>query len=197
MKENILKLRHEGKSYKQIAKLLGCAKSTVSYHCGSDEQREQNNLRSRRHKAKFAMLSKVYNFQYDRKIKDKAEDFQRERIIRNGKSKLGKRKLMFSWKDVINKFGWETTCYLTGQKINLREPKTYHFDHIIPLANGGTSELNNLGIASAKANQAKGKMFVDEFIDLCKVVLESNGYKVQFCPSGVTVATIGSNPVDH
>ena len=33
MKEKILELRRNGKSIKQIAKELNCAKSTVSYHC--------------------------------------------------------------------------------------------------------------------------------------------------------------------
>ena len=33
MKEQILKLRLEGKSYNQIVDILKCAKSTVSYHC--------------------------------------------------------------------------------------------------------------------------------------------------------------------
>ena len=33
MKEQILKLRKEGKTYNQIQDELGCAKSTISYHC--------------------------------------------------------------------------------------------------------------------------------------------------------------------
>ena len=33
MKEEILKLRKEGKTYNEIHKDLGCAKSTISYHC--------------------------------------------------------------------------------------------------------------------------------------------------------------------
>ena len=33
MKENILKLRKEGKSYNEIKEIIGCALSTISYHC--------------------------------------------------------------------------------------------------------------------------------------------------------------------
>lgn len=33
LKENILKLRYEGKKYKEISELLGCSKGTVSFHC--------------------------------------------------------------------------------------------------------------------------------------------------------------------
>lgn len=35
MKEEILKLKSQGKSYSQIIKQLGCSKSTVSYHLGN------------------------------------------------------------------------------------------------------------------------------------------------------------------
>lgn len=37
-KENILRLRAEGKTYNQIVEDLGCAKSTVAYHCGLDQK---------------------------------------------------------------------------------------------------------------------------------------------------------------
>lgn len=33
MKEKIIKLRSEGKTYNEIKQILGCAKSTISYHC--------------------------------------------------------------------------------------------------------------------------------------------------------------------
>jgi IS30 family transposase len=33
LKNNILKLRDEGKTYSEISKLLNCAKSTISYYC--------------------------------------------------------------------------------------------------------------------------------------------------------------------
>lgn len=34
MKEQILRLRSEGKTYNEIKVILNCAKSTISYHCG-------------------------------------------------------------------------------------------------------------------------------------------------------------------
>lgn len=34
MKNKILKLRKEGKTYAEITSILGCSKSTISYHCG-------------------------------------------------------------------------------------------------------------------------------------------------------------------
>ncbi len=37
-KENILRLRAEGKSYREIQKELGCSKSTIAYHCGEGQK---------------------------------------------------------------------------------------------------------------------------------------------------------------
>jgi transposase len=45
-KENILKLREEGKSYKQIQEILGCSKGTIAYHLGSG-QKEKTHKRTR------------------------------------------------------------------------------------------------------------------------------------------------------
>jgi 5-methylcytosine-specific restriction endonuclease McrA len=92
---------------------------------------------------------------------------------------LGKRNLVFRWNDVIEKFGWETTCYLTGDPINLREPLTYQFDHKIPSSRGGTGDISNLGIALRAANQAKSDMTIEELLSLCSKILQHNGYKVE------------------
>ena len=39
MKDKILKLREEGKSYKEIMNILGCSKGTISYHCGEGQKK--------------------------------------------------------------------------------------------------------------------------------------------------------------
>ena len=179
MKEQILKLREQGKSYNQIKFELGCSKGTISYHCG-EGQKEKNKNRTKNLRKKSVISQKVESFQTDRKLRDKSEDFQRERIVlKNKKHGLGKRKLTFRWQDVIEKFGWETTCYLTGEKINLREPKTYQFDHKVPYSKGGDSTIDNLGIALRMVNVAKSNMLIEEFFELCKKVLEFNGYEVR------------------
>ena len=38
MKDEILKLRSEGKTYSEIKKELGCSKSTISYYCGKGQK---------------------------------------------------------------------------------------------------------------------------------------------------------------
>lgn len=37
-KENILRLRSEGKSYRQIQAILGCSKGTIAYHLGPGQK---------------------------------------------------------------------------------------------------------------------------------------------------------------
>lgn len=115
-------------------------------------------------------------FQYNRKLKDKAQDFQRKHHPCGSPNKAS---ITFSWHDVVNKFGWNTNCYLTGRPINLQEPDTYHFDHKVPLSKGGSSDIENLGIAYNYANLAKNDLMIEDFILLCKEVLEFNGYQVQ------------------
>ena len=38
MKEKILNLRDDGKSYSEISKILGCSKSTVYYYCNENSK---------------------------------------------------------------------------------------------------------------------------------------------------------------
>jgi transposase len=46
-KDNILTLHAEGKSYREIEKILGCSKGTIAYHLGKG-QREKTNARTER-----------------------------------------------------------------------------------------------------------------------------------------------------
>lgn len=177
MEERILSLRTQGKSYKEISAILGCSKSTISYYC-ADGAKEKNRERQRKNREKISILKKVENFQFKR-IRDKSDDFQRERILVNGKNRLGKRTINFRWGDVIEKFGWQTKCYLTGETIDLKKTEMYQFDHIISLAKGGLSTLDNLGICLRDANQAKHDMSVEELLELCKKILEHHNYKVE------------------
>jgi 5-methylcytosine-specific restriction endonuclease McrA len=174
MKEEILKLRDEGKSYKEIVDILGCSKGTVCYHCGSG-QKDKTLARTYLKRKNTFISQRVENFQYGRKLKDKTEDFQRTRFSNS----LGKRILTFSWQEVIDKFGWDTKCYLTGRNISLRNTKEYQFDHIMPVSKGGSKGLDNLGITCCEANKAKHDMSVEELIQLSKEILEHNGYKVE------------------
>lgn len=170
MKEQILKLRNEGKTYNEIKKELGCSKGTISYHCGYG-QKEKNNNRLIKFRNNNPIKSKTDKF---RGFEFKCRDFNK---IENN-NKLQRSTLNFSYEDVINYIGENPICYLTGRNIDINKTSSYHFDHIIPRKQGGDNSLENLGIACRDANMAKSDLTVDEFINLCKEVLEFNGYKV-------------------
>ena len=179
MKEEILKLRAEGKTYNQIKEIVGCAKSTIVYHCAIG-QKEKRKKRDEKYRNNNMIIKKSQKFQSkSRLLKDKSEDFQRPRILdEGGNNKLGKRNLVFKWQDVVDKFGVKTNCYLTGRPIDLKIDKNYHFDHIVSISKGGNSSLDNLGIACREANLAKSNLSVEELLGLCKEILEFNGYEV-------------------
>ena len=67
------------------------------------------------------------------------------------------------------------TCYLTGDTIELNDPKSYSFDHIVPVSRGGANELHNLGLTTREANIAKADMTVEEFVDMCVKVAKHFG----------------------
>ena len=198
MKEQILKLKSEGKSYREIQKILGCSKGTISYHCGNG-QKEKTTNRQRQLRKDNTLIKKVDRFKNPdafkkqrRKIevnsnskkllRHKTDDFQRDRISKNGESARkhgrGDRNITFNYHDIIEKFGPNPKCYLTGRTLDLTKPRTYNFDHIIPASKAGTLTLDNLGIACKEANAAKSDMLIPELLQLCKEILEHNGYEV-------------------
>lgn len=181
-RDKILELRKQGKTYDEIKTILGCSKATISFHCGQG-QKEKNNKRQQKNRFKqHPYTSKVYGYQYrlhkTKKIFDKSSiEIQLRDKINNFK-KVINMKQNFTLQDVIDKFGENPKCYLTGEVIDIYQPKTYEFDHIIPVSRGGDNSLENLQITTKKANRAKQNMTPDEFIFLCKKVLENNNYQV-------------------
>lgn len=58
------------------------------------------------------------------------------------------------------------------------ETDSYDLDHIIPISREGTNELSNLGVAIPIANKSKSNLTLEEYLELCKKVLEYHGYTV-------------------
>lgn len=181
--DQILELRKLGKSYQQIANKLGCSPSTPAYYLspGQKERCVANN-KKRRHKHPYTL--KLESFKQERikliktiKSTSTILSLLRKKIINfNRKNNMNNKN--FTIEDLLNKFGENPKCYLTGESIDIYKPRTYQFDHIIPRSRGGQNTLDNLGICTKKANIAKSNMTPDEFINLCKLVLENNGYKI-------------------
>lgn len=55
MKEQILKLRSEGKTYTEIKEILKCSKGTISFYCGEGQKEKYriNNLRAKSRKREW------------------------------------------------------------------------------------------------------------------------------------------------
>lgn len=186
LKEKILQLHQEGKSYNEIASLLNCAKSTVSYHC-DPKGREKVYNRSQKYKLEdsrtFYLKKRISNFKNRKRGSGRKEyDKDWNKKLRTAVSEFRKSlKIMptnkYTYKDVIDRFGLIVECELTGRTIDLTKDD-YNIDHIIPIDRGGTNELENMAFTIPEANAAKNNLTNDEFVALCKEVCEHFGYTV-------------------
>lgn len=190
MREKILELRNQGKSYNQIAEILGCSKSTISYYCG-DNQKEKVRERTKKLRSENPLIQKVDRFKSRNLIitqneinENKEKRYIQESIrkfqIRDNDSKGRHNKLKektFNFNDVLEKFGEDTICYLSGEPINLYE-NNYNLDHIIPVSKNGDNTLDNLGVTHQIVNRMKTDLTPDELIEWCIKILIYNGYNV-------------------
>lgn len=182
--QDVRELRAKGLTYPKIAEALGCSKSVVSYHL-SPGQKDKVLERTKGYRETTSILTNLSNYKYpdtrrrvdvmqeeeisgsvEKRISDKAYDFRKKDVA------------SFSAKDVMDKFGDNPICYLSGRQVSLDQPRTYHFDHITPRSKGGSSSIDNLGLTTREANIAKSNLSVDELVELCKDILTHNGYVV-------------------
>ena len=178
-KERILELRQQNKSYNEIVDILGCSKSIVCYYCDVSQKNKYLNRQRINRSKKHPFQSKYNCFIYTKKRQNnlkKQISNKLERILYKRLHNFNGRKTMpnFTVQDVIEKYNQNPKCYLTGQEIDINDTNSYEFDHIIPKSRGGQNTLDNLGICSRQANQAKRDMTPDEFINLCKIVAQHN-----------------------
>lgn len=173
-RDQIIALAAEGKSRLEICQILNCSKSNVCYHL-TDGQKSKRAIRQiRRRKSLHPFEIKLERF-----IGEKPTS--KTRIPTVGPEKLLYLKAWtfmrksatkeFTVDDIVRKFSDEPRCYLTGEKIDVYQPRTYHFDHVIPVSRGGTNTLENLGICTRQANLAKSDLTPQEFYQLCKSVV--------------------------
>lgn len=175
-KENILRLRAEGKSYREIQKELGCSSGTISYHLGAG-QKEKTKTRS----------AKITNKELRKKIsnlKATVDSSKKKEFVKSPKSHQWKMRekvrrfqmvdkndtapvLEWTLEDLEEKVKDFTSCYLTGRPIDTNDYTTFQLDHIVPRCLGGTNELDNVGLATQEANYAKGALSLEEFLALC------------------------------
>lgn len=164
MKEEIIKLRSEGKTYNEIKKILGCSKSNISYHCG-EGQKEKWRERQRKNRKQVHTIIKN---KIDGYLRPKIHNFKRGKTWRKTDGK-------FHYKTAYKKIFNNPICYLTGRKIQLENPRSYHLDHITPTSKGGKNDFKNMGLSCRDANIGKGDMSREEFINMCIDVCNHNG----------------------
>lgn len=189
IKKEIFRLRQLGYSYRKIAATIPCSKSTVSVTL-SDGQLEKTAARTRKRRASHPYVAKSEKFQDPhRSGRPKAQarisnctwqESMRTRCIGfRSKYKKGKKGKVtgerFTYHDVIKKYGENPNCYLTGRQLDIKDKKSYAFDHIIPRSKGGGLDLDNLGIACKEANEAKSDLLIPEFVKLCADVIKHIG----------------------
>lgn len=158
MKEKILELRQQGKTYTDIQNILGCSRGTISYHCGPG-QKEKSKLRQKKNRRSVESIVK-------RKVDlflSRTKDFRLKYLKRGEEHNL-----------MVNKIISNPICYLTGTLIDLSKPNTYSLDHIIPFYISEDNSVNNLGLTTKNANASKAHLTVDEYINLCKKVIKYN-----------------------
>lgn len=160
-KEIILELAASGKKQKEICEITGFRHSLVSYHL-SPRQRESMKRRIKNYLEKNVINQKYYNF--IRYPKDPNCSY----IDRCG----------FKIEDLKKMYKESPYCYLSGRFIDINNKDDYSLDHIIPVSRGGTTDISNVAFCCSTVNQCKDNLLNEEFFEMCKKVLEHNGYIV-------------------
>lgn len=158
MKEEILRLRQEGKTYTQIQDIVGCSRGTISYHCGEGqkEKTKERTIQSRRG-IRSIVLRKIDLF-----------------LNRNSSSRLEYTKRTDIHEQMYNKIISNPICYITGERIDLSDSKSYSLDHINPYYISQDNSIENLGLTTKDANQSKSYLTLQQYLELCKKVVEFN-----------------------
>jgi 5-methylcytosine-specific restriction endonuclease McrA len=182
-------LREQGFSYIDIQNTLNCSKGTISYHLGKGQKEKTKKRRANVSHSTYIHVKRINTFQNptvrtQKKLNPKTSFTHRQmsKAITAKASKFQKN-AAFNYKDVYAKYGDHFQCALTGRPLSWNKPQEYEYDHILPIARGGTACMDNLQIVCTDANRAKNDLTEEEFLDLCKEVVLHAGYKV-WKPSG-------------
>ncbi len=72
--------------------------------------------------------------------------------------------------NVLQLLEWQSyRCALTGRQLT---PETASLDHIVPVRDGGKHVMENVQVLHKDINRAKSTLALDQFIQLCREVVE-------------------------
>lgn len=113
-------------------------------------------------------MKRKYTKSFTRRIDSKIYDFYRK----------SDNEISICFTDVLEIFKkQDNRCYLTGDVIDLIDTSSWHLDHVVPTSRNGNSSLDNLAIATKKANLSKNNMLLDEYLEHCQQVLDYHNKK--------------------
>jgi len=179
IKDQILKLRNLGYSYRQIEEELNCSKGTIAYHCGDGQKDKTTKRRNKNRSHQHPLTRKIENF-HSIHISPKIKTLRQNtlnRILRLKIEKFSMNKdgvynnMSFTVKEFLEKVGKNPICALTGRPIDLMNSRSYQLDHIVPRSKGGPNSIDNCQLLSRDANLAKHDLSLEEFIQLCRDVV--------------------------
>ena len=187
MLDQILKLKEEGFNQSQIAKKLGCSPSTVCWHLNPEKQLKKSQERKKKiapHIAKWQRnISRFSTAKTKNKEKREIKDLTFSEASAKFRGRLKdyakkhksdtERTKMVNIAKVVEKYNiteekTKIICRYTGDVLDWKKPEECEIDHEYPRSKGGENTIENLQILSKLANQAKGDMTHDEFIDFIK-----------------------------
>lgn len=189
IKEQCIHLREEGKTYNEICIILHCSKSTVAYHLNTTTKiaatkwQSENKCKDWKYKFMHSCSNFLNRRDRSKHIRTMCSDWNKKfrthvSEFNNRYKNKGNLANKCYYKDVLTYLnGTNVKCYLTGTPIDLTKDD-YCFDHIVPVSKGGTNELSNLGVTIPSANYSKHDLTIEEYLSLCKQVLEHHGYTV-------------------
>lgn len=188
LKEKILELNSKGLNQGEISRELDCARSTVCWHLDPDKQLKKAQDRKKRipdYEVKNCRnISRFFCSKTENKQKIKIKDLTFKEAHATNRNRLKnfskhhkcdtmeqKTKIKYvKQKYNITESNTTFTCRYTGKALCWTRPEEYQYDHITPRSRGGENTLENLQIISKQANQAKGDMTHQEFVDFIKLV---------------------------
>lgn len=96
----------------------------------------------------------------------------KQRNIRGRKMKDDKGKIASASEIVAQLEKDNYKCFLTGWDLDI---DNFSIDHLVPVCQGGTNEIDNLRCVVPDANRAKGAVSLKRFIEICCAVAARHG----------------------